>query len=93
MPTRTRNYTPHTRAYDTPIYDPEPPRSSASYSTSSYNWHDYRETTLTWMAPPTNPFEGFTYDEGTFGTGFWAFHNDEDFFEYPRPMADSPPNP
>ncbi len=93
MPTETENYTPHIQGYYTQTYDPEPARSSAYYSMTSFAYPGFRETAPTWMAPPMNPFEGFTHDEATFGTGFIPSEAAEDYYEYPQLMADSPLNP
>ncbi len=93
MPIGTESYTPHIWGYNIPTYIPELQRNSASYGGTSYDWPAYRETAPTWMVPLMNPFEGFIHNERTFGKGFRASQNAEDFFEYPQPMTNSLPNP
>ncbi len=74
-PTETGSYMPPIQVYDSPIYEPEPLRSSTFSSTISYDWHDFRETTPSWTAPSTNPFETFQHDEETFRRGFQPSQN------------------
>ncbi|KAK0232498.1 hypothetical protein EDD85DRAFT_793295 [Armillaria nabsnona] len=105
MPTDSGNYIPHTQATYAPIYTPELRRSSVPYNANSFAYPDYRVTAPTWMAPPTNPFEGFEY---VFKPGFEPSQITEDIPDFyvgppqghpefyprlPEPLPDSPLNP
>ncbi|PBK60937.1 hypothetical protein ARMSODRAFT_1026027 [Armillaria solidipes] len=84
-PTETESSTPPQQetGYWTP--DPEPMLNNRRWSTpySPSPWQ--RETALTWTAPPSERFDTFHYDEGTF-RGF----NNYDLPRYPFPLPDSP---
>lgn len=93
LPTETRSYTPPFQANRSKIYTPERRKSRGSWNGPYTPLHYYRETALTWTVPPTNPFDGFQYDEEMFGQGFELSQVAEEMYNLLEPLPDSPPNP